>query len=67
MSYSQDKETEELDKLYPTGSDERRVLDYSRATHIQDEVPPLLLAAFKLLMGITAVMGVVFLIGLLSH
>ena len=73
MGYLQDKEEEELKERYPEGSIERRVLDYSRDSikdslkHKQEEeVPPLLLAAFKLLMGITIVMSLVSLVAFLS-
>ena len=63
----EDKEQEELDQLYPEGSLERRVLDYSRAKQEHDEVPPMLVAAFKVLMGISILMAVVGLVGFLSH
>ena len=63
----EDVDEKELKERYPEGSLERRVLEYSRSTHIQDEVPPLLLSAFKVLMGITIVMAVASLIAFLSH
>ncbi len=66
MSYSQDKEKQELEKLYPEGSVERQVLDYSRTTHKHDEVPPLLLGAFKILMGISILYAIVSLVAVFS-
>ncbi len=66
MGYYEDKEAEELDERYPEGSVERRVLDYSKATHEHDEVPELLVAAFRVLMGITVLMAVVSVVGFLS-
>ncbi len=67
IEYYEDKEKEELDELYPEGSLERRVLEYSMSKHSHDEVPPMLKAAFKVLMGVTMLMAVVGLIGFLSH
>lgn len=68
MGYYEDREEQELDEKYPVGSRERRVLDYSRAIHHEkEEVPPMLVAAFKVLMGITVLMAVVGLIGFLNH
>lgn len=67
MGYLEEQEEKELDQLYPEGSRERRALDYSRAMHHQEEVPPMLVAAFKVLMGITVLMAVVGVIGFLSH
>lgn len=66
MGYYRDKEEEELKQRYPEGCAERRVLEYSRATHKHEEVPPMLVAAFKVLMGITVLMAVVSLVGFLS-
>lgn len=51
------KEEQELNELYPPGSPARRVLDYSRATHASEVIHPLLVTAFKLLMGISIVMA----------
>ena len=59
----QEKEAAELEKLYPEGSAERRILDYSRASHTEGTVPPLLMGAFKVLMGISIVMAISGLIG----
>jgi hypothetical protein len=67
MGYYEDKEEEELLERYPEGSIERQVIDYSRSKHIQEEVPPMLLAAFKVLMGISVLMAVVSLVAFLSH
>lgn len=68
MGYFEEQEEKELDEKYPEGSKERRALDYSRAIHHhKEEVPPMLVAAFKVLMGITAVMALVGFIGFLSH
>lgn len=67
MGYRADKEREELERLYPEGSREREVLEYSRATSKHQPVPPMLVAAFKVLMGITILMGIVSLVALLSH
>lgn len=66
MGYWEDKEEEELNRLYPVGSKDRHVLDYSRGKHKHGEVPPLLVNAFKLLMGISVLMGFVSLVGYLS-
>jgi hypothetical protein len=67
MGYYEDKEEEELKERYPEGSLERKVLEYSSSKHIHDEVPPMLLAAFKVLMGISILMAVVSLVAFLSH
>jgi len=67
MSYEEDKEWEALLKKYPVGSPERQALDYSRGDHAQEQVPPMLYNAFKLLMGISILMAVVSLVGFLSH
>ncbi len=67
MGYKFDKDEEQINELYPEGSLERNVVNYSRTPHEQDEVHPLLLRAFKLLMGITSVMAIFALIGFMSH
>lgn len=67
MGTSRDKEEEELDKLYPKGTREREVLDYSRSSNPDEPVPPMLLAAFKVLMGVTAVMATVSFIAFASR
>ena len=67
IEYYEDKEKEELERLYPEGSPEHRVLEYSKAKKHHDEVPPMLKAAFKVLMGVTVLMAVVGLVGFLSH
>ena len=63
--FSNDDE-EELQERYPEGSAERRVLDYSRSSNIEDEVPPMLAQAFMVLMGITVLMAVAGLVTYLS-
>ena len=67
IEYYEDKEKEELEEKYPDGSLEREVLEYSKAKKSHEEVPPMLVAAFKVLMGVTVLMAVVGLIGFLSH
>ena len=67
MGYYEDKEEEELNELYPEGSLERNVLEFSRSAKIEDQVPPMLIAAFKVLMGVTILMAVVSFIAFLSH
>ena len=59
-------EDQEINALYPEGSVERRVLDYSRSSHPQDDVPPFLVAAFKVLMGITILMTLVALVAYMA-
>ena len=60
MLFGKDKEEEaELNRLYPEGSPERRVLEYSRGKKEHDKVPPMLVNAFKLLMGITIICAVI--------
>jgi hypothetical protein len=66
MGYQEDKEEEELNRLYPEGSLERRVLEYSRGTHEHGEVPKLLMIAFKLLMGISILMAFISLVAYLA-
>ena len=66
MGYREDKEEEELNRLYPEGSVERRVLEYSRGKHEHGDVPPLLVTAFKLLMGISVLMAFISLVAFLS-
>ena len=61
------KDWEELKEVYPEGSDERRILEYSRASHDHGAVPPMLFNAFKVLVGITLVMSVISLFGYLTH
>ena len=53
MKIQCEKEKQILNELYPQGSKEREILDYSISEHIHDEVPPTLLAAFRILMGIS--------------
>ncbi|MCB0346207.1 MAG: hypothetical protein KDD66_13905 [Bdellovibrionales bacterium] len=67
MGTSRDKDEEELDKLYPKGTREREILDYSRSSNPDETVPPMLLAAFRVLMGVTAVMAIVSIIAFASH
>ncbi|MCB0323221.1 MAG: hypothetical protein KDD69_06585 [Bdellovibrionales bacterium] len=67
MGSYEETEEAELKALYPEGSVERRVLEFSRSAHIEEEVPPILLGAFKLLMGISILGGIVGLIAMLSH
>lgn len=66
MGYEEDKEIAELERLYPQGSAERRVLEYSQGTHAEGDVPPLLLSAFKILMGISILVAVVSVVAALS-
>jgi hypothetical protein len=54
---SKEQENQEIDAKYPEGTTERDVLEYSRSKHIEDDVPPMLLAAFKVIIGITIVMA----------
>ena len=67
MSPLKDRESQELNEKYPEGSIERQVLDYSRAKHIKEEVPPMLFAAFRVLMGVSVLMAVVTVAAYLSH
>ena len=67
MSYAREKEEEMLNELYPEGSLERKVLDYSRAKRPSEEVPPMLVAAFKVLMGISVLMAVSAFVAYLNH
>lgn len=67
MSSKDDIDASEIDALYPEGSREREVLEYSRSTHPKDDVPPMLLAAYKVLMGITIVMAATSLFAYLNH
>ena len=59
MFHQSDKEEAELRRRYPEGSPERRILDYSRATHSSEPVPPFLKAAFRILMGVASVMAII--------
>jgi hypothetical protein len=67
MGYKVDKDEEQINELYPEGSLERNVVNYSRTPHEQDEVPAMLMTTFKLLMGITLIMAIFALVGFLSH
>ena len=67
MGTQEDNEEREIQALYPEGTLERKVLDYSRASHTPGKVPPLLLGAFRLLMGITLVMTVSAIVAFLNH
>ncbi len=67
MGYWADKEEQELNRLYPEGTVERKVLDYSRKRHGHGTVPPMLLMAFKLLMGISIFTAVISLVTLLNE
>ncbi len=67
MGYEEDKEREELARLYPEGSAERRILNYSQGSHKEGEVPPLLFGAFKILMGISILMAIVSVVALLAE
>lgn len=66
MGYWEDKENELLTKLYPEGTLERHVLEYSQGKHQHGEVHPMLVAAFKVLMGISILVAVVSLIAFLN-
>lgn len=57
-----DDEERELSERYPEGSLERQVLDYSRSESIEEEVPPMLLGTFTVLMGISFLSGIVALL-----
>ncbi len=67
MGAYEDKEAKEIEELYPKDSLEYQVLEYSRACHHQEEVPPMLVAAFKILMGLSGIMAIVGVAGYLSH
>ena len=59
-------EEELLNELYPEGSLERQVLDYSRDHNREgEEVPPMLRSAFRILMGVSLGMGTVSLLAYL--
>jgi hypothetical protein len=56
-------EQQEIESLYPAGSREREILNYSLLTHSATAPHPLLMAAFRILMSIAiafAVSGIVF-------
>ena len=63
IEYLEQKDKEELDATYPEGSYERSVLDYSRSSHKDEEVHPMLRTAFWILMGLTSVMAISAMIG----
>ena len=70
MGYFEEREEEELNRRYPEGSREREVLDYSRGAkshHQHEEVPKMLVTAFKVLMGISILMAVTTIIAYLNH
>lgn len=68
MDLRQNKqEEEELNKIYPPGSPAREILDYSRAKHPHQAVPPMLMIAFKILMGISIAAGAVGFIAVLIY
>ena len=67
MAKEEEKSWDDLKNVYPEGSEEWKILEYSRASHDRGRVPPMLLMAFKILMGITTVMATVSLIGYLTH
>ena len=67
MGYREEREEQELNQRYPEGSLERRVLQYSRGKQQHGEVPPMLVGAFKVLMGISILMAMATLIAYLSH
>ncbi len=60
MAHTQSKEEKELDLLYPKGSREREVLEYSREVNPQKAVHPMLVVAFRILMGLTAIAMAIF-------
>lgn len=63
IEYLEQKDREEVETLYPEGSPEREVIEYSRSTSHKDEVHPMLRTAFWLLMGISSLMAISALIG----
>ena len=67
MKLQHEKEKEILDEKYPAGSKEREILEYSSSKHEHDEVPPMLLAAFRVLMGISIVMAIAAIVGYYNH
>lgn len=63
MSINEHPDNKVLNDKYPTGTVERRILDYSRGEHLDEEVPPLLLKTFKLTMVITGVISLIVVLG----
>ena len=49
------REEDIIDKLYPLGTREREIIDYSRSDHPSKDVHPLLITGFKILMGVTVI------------
>lgn len=45
----------DLESLYPAGSKEREILEYSKGDHLEKELHPLLYLTFKILMTFTLV------------
>ena len=66
MAHTQSKEEKELDLLYPAGSREREVLEYSREVNPQKAVHPMLVMAFGILMVLTAVAVAIYIVTFLK-
>ena len=64
---SHEKEEQEINELYPEGSIERHVLEYSRGKPTEEELPRFLVAVFGVLMCITVLMAIAGLVGFLTN
>lgn len=53
------KVIEELKKIYPEGSEEFEILKFSLEKQKQEQVPPMLVSAFKILMWMAGIMAAV--------
>jgi hypothetical protein len=62
-----EQERKEIDELYPKGTIEREVLEYSMGKPGHEEVHPMLRTAFKVLIGISVIMAGSSLIAFMSH
>lgn len=67
LEHLSEGERKEIDELYPKGTLEREVLEYSMGKPGHEEVHPMLRSAFKVLVGVSLIMAGSSLIAFLNR